>query len=81
MKPNFRTLVLYSDTDSLIYGIESDDLYEDLKNNQAINQEYDISNYAEDNPLYNKHQKLETLKFKDEMGGSKIKIVFNFNGR
>ena len=36
MKPNFRNLVLYSDTDSLIYEIESDDLYENLKNNQAI---------------------------------------------
>ena len=31
MKPNFKTLVLYSDTDSLIYEIESDDLYKYLK--------------------------------------------------
>ena len=75
MKPNFRALVLYSDTDSLIYEIESDDLYEDLKNNQAINKEYDFSNYAEDNPLYDKHQKLETLKFKDEMGGKIIHSI------
>ena len=75
MKPNFRTPVLYSDTDSLIYEIESHDLYEDLKNNQAINQEYVFSNYAEDNPLYNKHQKLETLKFKDEMGGKIIHSI------
>ena len=47
VKPNFRTLVLYSDTDFLIYEIQSDDLYGDLKNNQAINQEYGFSNYAE----------------------------------
>ena len=65
----------FSQTDSLIYEIESDDLYEDLKNNQAVNQEYDFSNYAEDNPLYNKHQKLETLKFKDEMGGKIIHSI------
>ena len=51
MKPTFRTLVLYSDTDSSIYDIESDDLYEDLKNNQTINQEHDFSNYAEDKPV------------------------------
>ena len=57
------------------YEIESDDLYEDLKNNQAINQEYDFSNYAEDNPLYNKHQKLETRKFKDEMQGKIIHSI------
>ena len=75
MKPNFRTLVLYSDTDSLIYEIELDDLYEGLKNNQAINQEYDFSNYAEDNPLYSKHQKLETLNFKNEMGGKIIHSI------
>ena len=75
MKPNFRTLVLYSDTDSLTYEIESEDLYEDLKNNQAINQEYDFSKYAEDNPPYNKHQKLKTLKFKDEMGGKVIHSI------
>ena len=72
MKPNFRTLVLYPDTGSLIYEIESDDLYGDLKNNQVINQEYDFSIYAENNPLYNKHRKLETLKYKDEMGGKII---------
>ena len=75
MKPNVRTLGLYSDTDSLIYEIESDDLYEDLKNNQAINQECDFSIYAEDNPLYNKHQKLETIKFKDEMGSKIIHSI------
>ena len=33
MKPNFRTLLLYSDTDSLIYEIESEDLYADLEQN------------------------------------------------
>ena len=64
--------MLYSDTDSLIYETESDDLCEDLRNKRAVNQEYDFSSYAEDNPFYNKHQKLETLKYKDEMG-DKIK--------
>ena len=63
MKANFKTLVLYSDTDSLICKIELENLFEDLKNNDAIYQEYDFSNYNEDNRLHSKHQKLETLKF------------------
>ena len=61
MKANFQTLLVYSDTDSLIYEIELEDLYEDLNKNDAIYQEYDFSNYNEDNQLYSKHQKLETL--------------------
>ena len=69
MKPNFRTLLLYSDTDSLIYEIESEDLYADLKQNKQVHPEFDFSNYKEDDQLYSKHQKLETLKFKDEVGG------------
>ena len=49
MKPNIRTLVLYSDTDSLIYEIESEDLYADLKQNEQVHPEFDFSNYKEDN--------------------------------
>ena len=75
MKPNFRTLVLYSDTDSLIYEIESEDIYADLKENEQVHPEFDFSNYKEDNQLYSKHQKLETLKFKDEVGGKIIHSI------
>ena len=56
MKPNFKTLVLYSDTDSLIYEIESDDLYKNLKENESIYNEFDFSNYRADNQLYSKTQ-------------------------
>ena len=86
MKAYFETLVLHFDTDSLIYEIELEDLYDHLEKNDAIYQEYDFSNYSEDNKLYSKHQKPETLKFKDEMGGKVIHSVnglkaklFNFN--
>ena len=75
MKAFFKTLVLYSDTDSLIYEVESEDMYEDLNNNDAIYQEYDFSNYNEYNWLYSKHQKLEKLKFEDEMGGEIIHTI------
>ena len=49
MKEKFKTLVLYSDTDSMIYKIELGGLYEDLKNNDTINQGYDFSNCNENN--------------------------------
>ena len=75
MKQNFRTLVLYSDTDSLNYEIESEDLYADLKQNEQVHPEFDFSNYKEDNQLYSKHQKLETVKFKDEVGGKIIQSI------
>ena len=39
IRANFKTLVLYSNTDSSNYEIESVDLYEDLNNNDAIYQE------------------------------------------
>ena len=72
MKGKFKTLVFFSDTDSLIYKVESEHLYEDLTSKDAIHQEYDFSNYNKDNRLYSKHRKLEAFKFKDEMRG-KIK--------
>ena len=37
--------------------------------------EFDFSNYKEDNQLYSKHQKLETLKFKNEVGGKIIHSI------
>ena len=39
MKAKFKSLVLYSDRDSLTDEIESEDLYQDLKNNDALYQE------------------------------------------
>ena len=67
--------MLYSDTDSLIYEIESEDLFADLKQNEQVHPEFNFSNYKEDNQLYSTHQKLETLKFKDEVGGKIIHSI------
>ena len=75
MKPSFKTLVLQSNTDFLIYEIESDDLYKNLKEIESIYNDFNFSNYREDNQLYSKNQKLETLKFEDELGGN---IVHSF---
>ena len=52
-----------------------DELKDLYRNNDALYQEYDFSNFNEDNRLYFKHQKLEILKFKDAMGGKIIHSI------
>ena len=73
IKPNFECKLLYSDTDSFLYEIVSEDLFEDLAKNIELKKHFDFSNYAEDHVLFHRSQKKETLKFKDEMGGKLIK--------
>ena len=56
MKPNFECRLLYSDTDSLLYEIETEknaDFYEILKNKSNFIDEFDFSNYPENHPLFN----------------------------
>lgn len=78
MKPFYkhRIQLCYTDTDSFVYTIETDDFYNDLRNN-FINF-FDTSNYIERNtfqlPIVNK--KIPGL-FKDELGGE---IVTEFVG-
>lgn len=71
-----RVQLCYTDTDSLVYNIDTDDFYLDLKN--EFLSYFDTSNYGENNkfnlPLQNK--KVPGL-FKDEMGG---KIITDFVG-
>ena len=73
MKPNFECELLYSDTDSFLYEIVSEDLFEDLAKNIELKKHFDFSNYAEDHVRFDRSQNKETLKFKDEMGGKLIK--------
>ena len=61
--------LLYTDTDSFILKIETDDFYRDMK--RTINL-YDTSNYNKEHYLFsNKNRKVLGL-FKDEMGGIPI---------
>ena len=72
MEPIFKTLVLFSDTDSLIYKNESQVLYENLRENNQVYPQFDFSNYNEDDQLLSKHQKPANLKLKDEGSGKII---------
>ena len=72
MKPNLELELLYSDTDSFIYAVKTEDIYEDFNFFQS---DFDFSNYPSDHPLYSEENKKVVLKNKDEMGG---KIVEEF---
>ena len=69
MKKNFKCSVLYSDTDSFVYEINTEDLYKDLENNSTLRNAFDFSNMPKDNPLYDETNAKVVLKFKDEFAG------------
>ena len=75
MKPNVECRSLYSDTDSLLYEIETKknaDFYEFLKNKSDIIVEFEFSNFPENHSLFNKQNKLTVLKYKDEFPADSI---------
>ena len=59
-----RISLCYTDTDSVIIKVETDDIYADMKNNSNL---YDFSDYPRDHPNYNTSNKKIVGKFKDEM--------------
>ena len=57
--------LLYTDTDSVIIHVRTEDLYEDMEKNMDV---YDTSNFDICNPLYSNHNRKVVGKFKDEQG-------------
>ena len=55
-----------TDTDSLLYSIQTEDLYEDLR---EMAEDYDFSDYPASHPLHSNANKKEHFKFKDECCG------------
>ena len=49
VKPNLNLELLYSDTNSFIYVVKTNDVYEDLK---EMSEHYDFSNFPKTLPLY-----------------------------
>ena len=68
IKPRYgsRALVTYKDTDSLLYRIETDDLYEDMSSFKHL---LDLSDYPTDHPLYDATNKKVPLTMTDELNG------------
>ena len=65
--------LLYTDTDSLIVKVDTEDIYADMLKHADL---YDTSNFPEDHPLYTTTNK-KVGKFKDELGG---KVLTEFIG-
>ena len=61
-----KAKLCFTDTDSLCYEIETDDLYEDMNDQKDL---YDFSEYPTDHPLYDLKNKKVLGKMKDETNG------------
>ena len=83
MKPRYSNIrLLFTDTDSLTYLIQTEDIYKDMVSNMLHgNQIYDMSEYPDDHPCFEgldqetiqkiKHVNKKVLgKMKDELKGS-----------
>ena len=62
--------LLFTDTDSLCYEVETDDIYKDMRNDKD---RFDTSNYPKEHFLFDKTNAKVVCKFKDETGGTPIK--------
>ena len=69
-----KAKLLFTDTDSLTYEIETKDVYRDFWNDKD---RFDNSDYSENSPYFNKTNKKVIGKFKDEAAGVP---VFEFIG-
>ncbi|CAB3983697.1 Gastrula zinc finger [Paramuricea clavata] len=67
-----RSKLLFTDTDSLMYELKTDDVYEDFKRIGEEQDCWDNSDYPKDSPYYSNHNKKVMGKFKDEAGGVPI---------
>ena len=61
-----KAKLLFTDTDSLTYEIETKDVYRDFWNDKD---RFDNSDYSENSPYFNKTNKKVIGKFKDEAAG------------
>ena len=64
-----RTRLLFKDTDSLMYEIETENIYEDLWEDKGL---FDNSDYPECSRLYYEGNKEVIGKIKDETAGVQI---------
>ena len=73
-KYNNKVELIYSDTDSFIIHVETDDIYKDMLEDNNL---YDFSEYSTDHPNYDITNKKVLMKYKDEL---KSKIIIEFVG-
>ena len=66
-----------TDTDSLLYLIHTEDVYNDIKNESN----FDLSNYPENHFVFNKRNKGKLFCMKDEVGGKLIKSFLGLRAK
>ena len=64
-----RCQLLYTDTDSLLLEIQTEDVYKDMAKHTDL---YDMSDYPKDHPLHSEANKKVLGKMKDECAGRPI---------
>jgi hypothetical protein len=64
-----RVKLLFTDTDSLCYGVQTEDFYADML---EYKEKFDMSDYPADHKCYNTTNKKVIGKFKDETSGDAI---------
>ena len=74
LKIKYKVELIYTDTDSFIIQVETDDIYKDMLEDKNL---YDFSEYPKDHPNYDIINKKFLGKFKDEM---KSLIITEFIG-
>ena len=67
--PGKMSQLLFTDTDSLTYKIETDDIYQDMLQHQDL---YDFSGYPKEHKCYSNVNKKVIGKFKDEINGEPL---------
>ena len=61
--------LLFTDTDSLMYEVCTDDFYKDM---WAMRDQCDLANYPKNSPFYDSSNNKVVVKFKDEANGEPI---------
>ena len=76
-----KTKLLYTDTDSVIYEIETEDFYQDIVDD--IEEKFDTSDFPEDHPsnIPTGKNKKVIGKMKDETGGKIIEELIGLRAK
>ena len=74
------SIMMKTDTDSLCYLIKTEDLYDDLKNDESLQKQIEFSNYPTNHPLYNCDRKKQVGIFQDECVSGKMAVISEYVG-
>ena len=76
MRPRYgtRICVTYKDTDSLLYRVETDDLYKDMEEFKHL---LDLSDYPTSHPLFDPTNKKVPLTMTDELNGAVLEETYS----